>query len=83
MTLLFILASTVATVKCGFRESALVIFEDHDSWVCGGVLVSRSHVLTTHECALSTKKHQLTPRRVAAASPSNQDVVTGMNFLIE
>ena len=39
--------------------------------VCGGVLVTRQHALTTLRCALLTKKLQLAPRRLISLSQNN------------
>ena len=43
---------------------------------CGGVFVTRQHVLTTLRCALSTKRHQLIPRRLHGGRRSKASVST-------
>ena len=53
-----------------FIQSALVLFSkngtenEENSTHCAGIFVTRQHVLTTLQCALTTKKLQLAPQRI-------------------
>ena len=62
-----------ASKKASFYPgNGLVVFEKPDDFgvfanetvICGGFFLTRYHVLTTSNCALKTKKHQLVPRRL-------------------
>ena len=64
---------------------SLVLFLDANGTVpsedyqCGGAFVTRQHVLTTLQCALWSKRHQLMPWRLHhfGTSMSSTEVVSG------
>jgi hypothetical protein len=52
------------------------------SFYCGGVFVSRQHVLTTLDCALSTKRRQLTPTRMGLDRPQPRSSSVSTDIII-
>lgn len=86
-----------------FIQSALVLFVNNNngsstiiplnevnnatSSKCGGIFVTRQHVLTTSQCALKTKKLGLMPRRIfptpslrRGRASMSRDVITGKSL---
>ena len=89
-----------AKIPPTFIQSALVLFVNNNngsstiiplnevnnatSGKCGGIFVTRQHVLTTSQCALKTKKLGLMPRRIfptpslrRGRASMSRDVITG------
>ena len=86
-----------------FIQSALVLFVNNNNGSstiiplnevnnatnskCGGIFVTRQHVLTTSQCALKTKKLGLMPRRIfptpslrRGRASMSRDVITGKSL---
>ena len=92
--LLILLIVSLGRLGQGLRSSnryhdprrSLVLFLDSngtipssENYKCGGAFVTRQHVLTTLQCALWSKRHQLRPWRLHyfGTSMSSTEVVSG------